>query len=98
MSPHFKLDYDKIYLAPIPCKIMGIIILKNFAYGLYKGIKNFKKSERPVTQLYDNVFSYTIWGFAEAIIWPITFPYTITYEFDKLANYAMGKPIRSDNN
>ncbi len=65
---HTRIDYNKIVSVPITCKIMGLIIVKNFAVGLYKGIKNLKKSNKPITQLYDNIFSYTLWGFAEAII------------------------------
>ncbi len=91
-----KMDFDAIYYSPLHCKIMGFLILKNFGIGLYKGIKNFKMSERPVTQLIDNIFSYSIWGYIEAFFWPITFPITIGYELDKVANYMMGKKVKRD--
>ena len=88
---HTCINYDKIINAPITCKIMGLIIMKNFSYGLYKGIKNFSTSNKPVTQLYDNIASYTIWGLAEAFFWPITFPYIITCELDIFVNFLMNK-------
>ena len=88
---HTRIDFDKIINAPITCKIMGFIIVKNFTVGLCKGIKEFSTSRKPVTQFYDNVISYTFWGFVEAFFWPITFPYTITCELDKLSNYLLNK-------
>lgn len=93
---HFTLDFEKIYNSPLSCKIMGILILKNCGIGLYKGIKNFKRDERPVTQLIDNVISYSLWGCIEAIFWPFAFPITIGYELDKVANYMMGKEVKKD--
>ncbi len=89
---HNRIDYDKIISVPITCKIMGLIIMKNFSYGLYKGIKNFSTSTKPVAQLYDNIVSHTFWGITEAIFWPITFPYMITCELDMFVNYLMNKP------
>jgi hypothetical protein len=94
--PHFTLDFEKMYNSPFVCKVMGFIILKNFGEGFYKGIKNFKSSNRPVTQLFDNIVSYTVYGCFESLFWPLTFPLMITYELDKFANYIMGKPIRND--
>lgn len=93
---HIKIDFDAIYRSPLSCKLMGILILKNFEIGLYKGIKNFKTHDKPVTQFLDNIFSYSLWGCVEAFFWPFTFPITIGYELDKVANYIMGKPIRND--
>ncbi len=93
---HIQLDFNAIYSSPWCCKIMGFLIVKNFSFGFYKGIKNFKTHERPVTQLIDNVISYTMWGFIEAFFWPFTLPITIGYELDKVANYIMGKEIRKD--
>ena len=93
---HFILDFEKIYNSPLSCKIMGFIILKNFSEGLYKGIKNFKSSNRPVTQLFDHIVSYTMWGCFESLFWPLTFPLLITHELDKFANYVMGKSIHND--
>ncbi len=88
---HTCINYDKIINAPITCKIMGLIIMKNFSYGLYNGIKNFSRSKKPVTQLYDNIASYAFWGVTEAIFWPLTFPYMITCELDMFVNYLMNK-------
>jgi hypothetical protein len=93
---HININFDAIYHSPLSCKIMGILFLKNFGIGLYKGIKDFKKDERPVTQLIDNVISYSLWGCIEAFFWPFAFPITIGYELDKVANYMMGKEIKKD--
>lgn len=38
---HINIDLDAIYHSPLSCKIMGIIFIKNFGIGLYKGIKDF---------------------------------------------------------
>ena len=93
---HIKFDLNAIYEAPISCKIMGILILKNFGIGLYQGIQNFRTHERPVTQFIDNVISYSLWGCVEAFFWPLSFSYMITYELDKVANYMMVKEMRRD--
>lgn len=88
---HTRIVYDKIINAPITCKIMGFIIMKNFTIGLCQGIKKFSTSRKPITQFYDNIISYTFFGFIEAFLWPITFPYTITYELDRFTNYLLNK-------
>ncbi len=93
---YINFDFNAIYNSPLSCKVMGFIILKNFGEGLYKGIKNFKSSNRPVTQLFDNIVSYTVYGFFESLFWPLTFPLMITYELDKFTNYVMGKSIRNN--
>ncbi len=88
---HIKMNFDAIYQSPLSCKLMGLLILKNFGIGIYKGIINFKTHERPVTQFIDNIISYSLWGCIEAFFWPFALPYMITYELDKVANYMMGK-------
>ncbi len=93
---HINFDFNAIYNSPLSCKLMGLIILKNFGIGLYRGVKEFKSSNRPVTQFFDHIVSYTMWGCVESLFWPITFPLLITRELDKFANYAMGKSIRND--
>ena len=82
---------NSFYEAPVINKIMTIMLVKNVGYGFYIGIKNFKSSERPVTQLFDSVFSYTIWGFVEATFWPLTFTHLITSELDRFAKFLMDK-------
>ncbi len=81
----------------VPNKIMTILILKNMAHGLYRGIANFKSSNKPVTQFLDNVVSFTIWGFIEAIFWPFSITYMVTYELDKVANFLMNKKCDNTN-
>ncbi len=93
---HINFDFNAFYNSPLSCKVMGFIILKNFGFGLYKGIKDFKSSNRPVTQLFDNIVSYTMWGCFESLFWPLTFPLIITHELDRFANYVMGKPIHNE--
>ncbi len=93
---HISFDFNTIYNSPLSCKLMSLIILKNFGSGFYKGIKNFKSSNYPVTQLFDNIISYTMWGCVESLFWPLTFPLIITHELDKFANYVMGKSIHND--
>lgn len=82
---------NTIWTGNVVTKIMIIIIVKNISVGFYEGIRNFKKSSRPFTQIYENLFWYMVQGAYEAIFWPITFPYMITYELDKVALYFMNK-------
>lgn len=70
---------------------MGILILRKVSNGLYKDIKNFKTSSKPVTQLYSNFLLCTFSGFFDAMLWPIMLPYVFTPELDKLVNYLMNK-------
>lgn len=88
---HIEFNFRSIYYSPLSCKIMGILILKNFGIGLYEGIKNFKIHKRPVTHFIDNIISYSLWGCIESFFWPFTFSYMITNELDKIANYIMNK-------
>ncbi len=76
-------------------KIMTVILVKNISIGLYKGISNFTKSSRPVTQIWENLSLYTVQGVFEAIFWPVTLPYMLTYELDKVALYLMNKNNQS---
>jgi len=40
-----------------------------------------------MTNLYHHLLSNTLWGFVEAILWPITFPTSILRILDGAANY-----------
>ena len=80
-----------VYDAPIPIKIMIFMMIKSIYVGFYKGIENFRTSDNPVTQLLGSVIVYTLWGYLEAIFWPITLPLFITLELDKIAKDLMKK-------
>lgn len=80
-----------IYDAPIQIKIMIFMMIKSIYVGFYKGIRNFRTSDNPVTQLLGCVLMYTLWGYIEAILWPITLPLFITLELDKIAKDLMRK-------
>ncbi len=87
------LNNTCVYLKnmPIHLKIMNFMLFKNIGIGFYIGIKNFKSSSKPVSQLFDSIISYTIWGFFEAFCWPISLSYMLTVELDKVALYLMDK-------
>jgi hypothetical protein len=83
--------FYNIYKAPISCKIMGFIIIKNVVYGFYQGTKKFNIKQRPITYLYESILMNGIWGCVEAFFWPITFPYAILDLFDYSLNMIRDK-------
>ncbi len=83
---------------PIQIKIMNFMLFKNIGTGLYIGIKSFTKSERPVSQLFENVISYTFFGVFEAGLWPITFTHFVITGLDKIALQIMDKKNTNKTN
>ncbi len=79
--------YEKMYDAPIICKIMLFLVLKNSAAGIVTGIREFKLSEHPITNFYHHLLSNTLWGCIEAVFWPVTLPYSILSSLDAIANW-----------
>lgn len=82
-----SIDFSKFYDAPIPCKIMGLLLAKNVLIGVYYGVREFKTHEQPITNMYDQIISNTIWGVIEAFLWPITFPHSVLSSLDKVVNH-----------
>ncbi len=89
-SISYKLN-TTLWTGDIVTKIMAIILVKNISIGFYKAISNFTKSSRPVTQIWENLSLYSVQGVFEAIFWPVTLPYMLSYELDKVALYLMKK-------
>ncbi len=83
-----------IYLktSSIQMKIMNFMLFKSIGTGFYHGIKNFKKSDQPVSQLFEKIISYSLTGIFEAVLWPITFTHFVTVGLDKIALEIMNKP------
>ncbi len=76
----------------IQMKIMYFMLFKSIGTGFYHGIKNFKKSNQPVSQLFEKIISYSLTGIFEAVLWPITFTHFVTVGLDKIALEIMNKP------
>ncbi len=81
--------FSQNYFTRIPntCKVMGLIMLRNLGIGFYKGIKTYKKTSKPITNLFHHVVSNFLFGIFETIFWPVTLPLIVLEYSDDIIRY-----------
>jgi hypothetical protein len=78
---------EKVYTAPLVCKIMTFMVVKNIGYSFYQGIRDFKNQPYPMTNLFGNMIFGFIYGMGEALFWPLA----LVSMMDDIAIYCRKK-------